>query len=224
MANADTIVGMSGGVDSSVAAVLLQRSGECIAGLFMQNWEEDGHDGGCRADADRKDAVAVCAMLGIPLYPRNFASEYRDRVFSHFLDEYRRRTNPESRRVVQSRDQVQDVSRTGPRPRRFANRNRTLRAGRRHGWTLAPQARARYRQGPNLFPARAGSGGARGNALSTGRPAQERGASDRTRCRTGCSRQEGFHRHLLHRRTRLPVVSGCLCSGTTRTRSGLRKG
>ena len=90
----DTIVGMSGGVDSSVAALLLQRAGAPIAGLFMQNWEEDERHGACRADEDRKDAVAVCAKLGIPLYLRNFAAEYWDQVFAHFLDEYRRGRTP----------------------------------------------------------------------------------------------------------------------------------
>jgi len=90
----EIIVGMSGGVDSSVAALLLQRDGESIAGLFMQNWEEDERKGPCRADADRKDAVAVCAKLGIPLYARNFADEYWDQVFEHFLAEYRRGRTP----------------------------------------------------------------------------------------------------------------------------------
>ena len=94
MGDASIIVGMSGGVDSSVAALLLQGSGEAIAGMFMQNWEEDGRGGPCRADVDRKDAVAVCAKLGIPLYLRNFAAEYRERVFAQFLDEYRRGRTP----------------------------------------------------------------------------------------------------------------------------------
>jgi tRNA-specific 2-thiouridylase len=84
---------MSGGVDSSVAALLLQRAGVSVAGLFMQNWEETGA-GPCRADSDRKDAVAVCAKLGIALYARNFSAQYRERVFAHFLDEYRRGRTP----------------------------------------------------------------------------------------------------------------------------------
>jgi tRNA-specific 2-thiouridylase len=91
------IVGMSGGVDSSVAALLLERAGTPIAGMFMQNWEEDDRNGPCRADADRKDALAVCARLDIPLHLRNFAAEYWDQVFAHFLDEYRagRTPNPD---------------------------------------------------------------------------------------------------------------------------------
>jgi tRNA-specific 2-thiouridylase len=97
MASPSVIVGMSGGVDSSVAALLLQRDGVPIAGMFMQNWEEDERSGPCRADADRKDALAVCARLGIPLHMRNFAAEYWDSVFARFLDEYRagRTPNPD---------------------------------------------------------------------------------------------------------------------------------
>jgi tRNA-uridine 2-sulfurtransferase len=94
---AEVIVGMSGGVDSSVAALLLQRAQVPIAGMFMQNWEEDERAGPCHADADRKDALAVCARLGIPLHLRNFAAEYWDQVFERFLDEYRagRTPNPD---------------------------------------------------------------------------------------------------------------------------------
>jgi tRNA-specific 2-thiouridylase len=89
--------GMSGGVDSSVAALLLQREGHELAGMFMQNWEDEEPDSACRADEDRKDALAVCARLGIPFHPRNFAREYRERVFAHFLSEYRagRTPNPD---------------------------------------------------------------------------------------------------------------------------------
>ncbi|MBU6200205.1 MAG: tRNA 2-thiouridine(34) synthase MnmA [Xanthomonadaceae bacterium] len=91
------MVGMSGGVDSSVAALLLQRAGRDIAGLFMQNWEEDERFGECHAERDRADAVRVCAKLGIAFHARNFAAEYWDRVFEHFLAEYRagRTPNPD---------------------------------------------------------------------------------------------------------------------------------
>jgi tRNA-specific 2-thiouridylase len=82
-----TIVGMSGGVDSSVAALRLLEAGEPIAGLFMRNWAEDG-SGDCRAEDDRRDAVAVCGRLGIPMHFRDFSSEYWAGVFAHFLDEY----------------------------------------------------------------------------------------------------------------------------------------
>ena len=82
-----TIVGMSGGVDSSVAALLLQRAGEPLAGLFMQNWADDG-SGTCRAEEDRRDAVAVCGKLGLPIHFRDFSGEYWSGVFEHFLAEY----------------------------------------------------------------------------------------------------------------------------------------
>jgi tRNA-specific 2-thiouridylase len=87
MATARTIVGMSGGVDSSVAAMRLRDAGEPIAGLFMQNWADDG-SGDCRAEEDRRDAVAVCGRLGIPIHFRDFSKEYWDGVFAHFLAEY----------------------------------------------------------------------------------------------------------------------------------------
>ncbi|WP_374013944.1 tRNA 2-thiouridine(34) synthase MnmA [Pseudoxanthomonas koreensis] len=82
-----TVVGVSGGVDSSVAAWLLAQSGEPLAGLFMQNWDDDG-SGQCRAEDDRRDAVAVCGRLGIPFHFRDFSKEYWAGVFEHFLAEY----------------------------------------------------------------------------------------------------------------------------------------
>lgn len=91
------IVGMSGGVDSSVAAYLLQQQGYHVEGLFMKNWEEDDDSEYCAAAEDLKDAQAVCDALGIELHTINFAAEYWDRVFEHFLDEYKagRTPNPD---------------------------------------------------------------------------------------------------------------------------------
>lgn len=91
------MLGISGGVDSSVAGLLLQQAGYEVEGLFMQNWEEDDRSGPCTTDADRKDAVAVCGRLGIPFHARNFAAAYWDGVFEHFLAEYRagRTPNPD---------------------------------------------------------------------------------------------------------------------------------
>jgi tRNA-specific 2-thiouridylase len=92
----DIVVGVSGGVDSSVAALMLVRSGAAVAGLFMRNWAEDG-EGECRAEDDRRDAVAVCGRLGIAFHTRDFSREYWDGVFTHFIDEYRagRTPNPD---------------------------------------------------------------------------------------------------------------------------------
>jgi len=91
------MLGVSGGVDSSVAALLLARAGVRVSGLFMQNWEEDERFGECQADRDRADALRVCAKLGIPFHMRNFAAEYWDQVFENFLSEYRagRTPNPD---------------------------------------------------------------------------------------------------------------------------------
>jgi len=94
---AEIIVAMSGGVDSSVSALLLQAAGHSIAGMFMKNWEEDDRLGACPAAADAADAQAVADQLGIDLHRRNFAAEYWDYVFEDFLAEYRagRTPNPD---------------------------------------------------------------------------------------------------------------------------------
>ena len=88
MAGKTVVVGMSGGVDSSVAAYLLKRQGYNVIGLYMMNWEETDPSGACSAEGDFADVVRVCAALGIPYYSVNFAEKYRERVFSHFLSEY----------------------------------------------------------------------------------------------------------------------------------------
>ncbi|WP_147196989.1 tRNA 2-thiouridine(34) synthase MnmA [Pantoea sp. CCBC3-3-1] len=91
------IVGMSGGVDSSVSAWLLQQQGYQVEGLFMKNWEEDDGEEYCTAAEDLADAQAVCDKLGIHLHTVNFAAEYWDNVFEHFLEEYKagRTPNPD---------------------------------------------------------------------------------------------------------------------------------
>ncbi|MBT3197184.1 MAG: tRNA 2-thiouridine(34) synthase MnmA [Gammaproteobacteria bacterium] len=91
------IIGLSGGVDSSVAAKLLLDQGHDVEGLFMKNWEEDDHSGYCSAEEDMADARAVAEQLGIRFHTVNFAHEYWEQVFSHFLQEYRvgRTPNPD---------------------------------------------------------------------------------------------------------------------------------
>ncbi|MBF7072574.1 tRNA 2-thiouridine(34) synthase MnmA [Glaciecola sp. MH2013] len=88
---------MSGGVDSSVSAYLLQQEGYQVEGLFMKNWEEDDNDEYCAAAQDLADAQAVADKLGIHLHTINFAAEYWDNVFEYFLEEYRagRTPNPD---------------------------------------------------------------------------------------------------------------------------------
>ncbi len=91
------IVGMSGGVDSSVAALLLKQQGHAVSGLFMKNWDEDDDSDACSAQADYEDAARVCGWLGIELHTANFAAEYWDDVFAAFLREHRagRTPNPD---------------------------------------------------------------------------------------------------------------------------------
>ena len=80
------VVGMSGGVDSAVAALLLREQGYTVTGVFMRNWEEP--DGACPAEQDYEDVRQVSEALDIPYYTVNFTEEYRERVFSYFLSEY----------------------------------------------------------------------------------------------------------------------------------------
>ena len=88
------VCGMSGGVDSSVAAYLLKEQGYNVIGLFMVNWEENDENGCCTAESDYEDVKRVCNTIGIPYYTVNFAKEYWDRVFEYFLDEYKNGRTP----------------------------------------------------------------------------------------------------------------------------------
>lgn len=90
----NVVVGMSGGVDSSVAAVKLLEAGNQVTGLFMKNWEEDDDEEYCAAAADLADAEEVCKQIGITLRTVNFAHEYWERVFRLFLEEYRNGRTP----------------------------------------------------------------------------------------------------------------------------------
>ncbi|MGI9238749.1 MAG: tRNA 2-thiouridine(34) synthase MnmA [Woeseiaceae bacterium] len=92
VANKRVILGLSGGVDSAVAAILLKDAGADVHALHMTNWEDD--DGYCTAAEDLQDARRVCEQLHIPLHPANFAKQYRDQVFEYFLDEYRKGRTP----------------------------------------------------------------------------------------------------------------------------------
>lgn len=87
MNNKTVVVGMSGGVDSSVCALLLKQQGYRVIGLFMKNWEETDENGICTSTRDYEDVVKVCEQIDIPYYSVNFVKEYQENVFSHFLAE-----------------------------------------------------------------------------------------------------------------------------------------
>lgn len=88
------VIGMSGGVDSSVAALLLKQQGYDVIGLFMKNWDDTDENGFCTATEDYKDVALVAEQIGIPYYSVNFEKEYWDRVFEYFLEEYRKGRTP----------------------------------------------------------------------------------------------------------------------------------
>ncbi len=88
------VVGMSGGVDSSVTALLLKEQGYDVIGIFMKNWDDTDEFGHCTAEDDAEDVRRVCEKIGIPYYTVNFEKEYFDKVFSYFLDEYKRGRTP----------------------------------------------------------------------------------------------------------------------------------
>ncbi|MDU3211958.1 tRNA 2-thiouridine(34) synthase MnmA [Anaerococcus sp.] len=88
------VVGISGGVDSSVAALLLKEEGYDVVGIFMKNWDDTDENGACTAEEDFEDAVAIANQIGIPYYSINFEKEYYDRVFTYFLDEYKKGRTP----------------------------------------------------------------------------------------------------------------------------------
>jgi len=91
------VIGMSGGVDSSVAALLLKEQGYDVIGIFMKNWDDTDENGVCTATEDYNDVIQVCNQIGIPYYAVNFEKQYWDKVFTYFLDEYKagRTPNPD---------------------------------------------------------------------------------------------------------------------------------
>ena len=92
--NETIVVGMSGGVDSSVTALLLKEQGYNVVGLFMKNWEEKNANGVCTATQDYDDVRRVCDKIGIPYYSVNYSKEYYERVFEYFLDSYKKGWTP----------------------------------------------------------------------------------------------------------------------------------
>lgn len=96
MSNKDirVVIGMSGGVDSSVTAHVLKEQGYDVIGIFMKNWDDTDENGVCTATEDYNDVIEVCNQIGIPYYAVNFEKEYWDKVFTYFLDEYKKGRTP----------------------------------------------------------------------------------------------------------------------------------
>lgn len=94
MSQKTVVVGMSGGVDSSVTALLLQQQGYRVIGLFMKNWEEQDENGICRSSSDYEDVCRVCEHLSIPYYTVNFVEEYRNQVFAQFVSDFKKGLTP----------------------------------------------------------------------------------------------------------------------------------
>lgn len=94
MKNKKIVVGMSGGVDSSVSALLLKEQGYDVIGLFMKNWEENDEHGVCKASKELDDVALVCEQLKIPYYAVNFTQEYQSQVFEYFLEEFKKGNTP----------------------------------------------------------------------------------------------------------------------------------
>jgi len=94
MSGEKIVVGLSGGVDSSVSALLLKEQGYDVEGLFMKNWEEQFPDGECMWETDVGDAMQICEQLGIPINTVDLADDYWKRVFSNFLEEYKNGRTP----------------------------------------------------------------------------------------------------------------------------------
>ena len=88
------VIGMSGGVDSSVSALLLKQQGYRVIGLFMKNWEEQDENGVCMSSKEFEDVVRVCGQLDIPYYSVNFTKEYQEQVFTDFVDQYKKGMTP----------------------------------------------------------------------------------------------------------------------------------
>ncbi len=211
------VIGMSGGVDSSVAAWLLKKQGYDVVGLFMKNWEDDDTDEYCTSRADLVDAAAVADVIGIDLEAVNFAAEYRERVFAHFLREYEAGRTPNPDVLCNSEIKF----------RAFLDHARTLGADhiatghyarvRRDGLARGAAEGRRRDQGPELFPAPADAGAARAGAVSAGRRREARRACDRAARGHPDLGEEGLDRHLLHRRAAVSRFPRALSAARARS-------
>ena len=221
MRGGHVVVGMSGGVDSAVAAYLLKRDGYDVVGVFMKNWEEEGEDGVCTAAADYEDVKSVSGAIGIPYYTVNFAREYRERVFSYFLSEYRagRTPNPDvlCNCEIKFRAFLDFAMATGAS---------SLATGHYARLDRDPDGRARLLRAADAgkdqtyFLAGLTQAQLEHAVFSGRRPAKERGAPHCARAGVFQRPQEGFYRRLLHRRAELQEVSDAVPARAARRDGG----
>ena len=213
------IVGMSGGVDSSVAAWLLKQQGFDVVGLFMKNWEDDDTDEYCTSRADLVDAASVADVIGIELEAVNFAAEYRERVFAHFLREYGAGRTPNPDVLCNSEIKFRaflDHARALGADRIATGHYARVRAERR---ARRAAEGARRDEGPELLPAPADAGAAGAGAVSARSDREAGRARDRATRRHPDVGQEGLDRHLLHRRaavSRFPRAVSAEVTGADR--------
>ena len=204
------IVGMSGGVDSSVAALLLLERGASVEGLFMKNWDEDDGTEYCTAKADHDDAAEVAHRLGIKLHTANFAAEYWDNVFENFLAEYRagRTPNPDilCNREIKFNVFV-DYARSLGAPRIATGHYARAQRGSLTAFELRKSVDTGKDQTYflNAVPLNQLSDACFRSAVE-----EARGSRNREARRSAQPPAKRQHRHLLHRRAPLPRLSGAL--------------
>ena len=206
MSEKTVVVGLSGGVDSSVAALLLKRQGWKVIGLFMKNWEDDDSEEYCSSRQDLVDVMSVADRIGIDVEVVNFAAEYRERVFAEFLREYQAGRTPNPDILCNSEikfkaflDHAMQAGRRQDRHRPLCRRARIRRR------IPVAQGGGRH-QGPELFPLPAEPGATGEDPVPAGRTLQARRAQDRRGRRPARRGQEGLDRHLLHRRAAVQGV------------------
>jgi tRNA-specific 2-thiouridylase len=205
------VVGLSGGVDSAVAALLLKQQGWQVVGLFMKNWEDDDTDEYCASRQDLVDVHERCRHAG----DRRRGRELRQpSTASASLPissrEYEAGRTPNPDVLCNSEIKFKRLSRTRGEDRRRPYRHRSLRRRARVPGRLAvAQGRGRH-QGPELFPASPAPAAPGEDTVPARRPVQARGSPDGRRGRPACGTEEGLDRHLLHRRATVQGVPDAL--------------